>query len=91
MKLRIGDAVAEATQPEPGASWRAALSCPECGLSPVRVRAYDSGSRVAAWCAGRHPAPIGWLEPDAHVLCMLGVGEPETFRGRIYDATGGSR
>lgn len=88
MLLRIRDAVVEAHRPAPDASWRADVSCPVCALRPIRVRAYDASGD--AWCAGRHDAPVGRLEPGPAPLRPMGMGEPEVFRGRVYDATGGA-
>lgn len=86
--LQIRDAVVEAHRPAPEASWRADVACPVCGLRPIRVRAYDASGD--AWCAGRHDAPVGRLQHGLAPLRPLGMGEPETFRGRVYDATRGA-
>lgn len=92
MRLRIGDTVVEVTRPSPDASWRAPIACPVCGLTPIRVRAYEvreteSGPVAPAWCAGIHEHPIGELvdDPRPDVLLFMGMpGFEETFRGRIY-------
>jgi len=91
--LNSGDSC-EVTRPSPSASWVGSIACPICGLSPIRVRAYNDDPPIdaapgfvtaTAWCAGRHEA-VGYLREPAKpgVLVPMGVGEPEAFRCRIY-------
>ena len=100
MSVRLhfnGGTVVDVTRPDPRSSWRADVACPVCGLTPIRVRAYDddppaprlAGHATAlAWCAGRHREPVGFVsEPFAPGLLLpMGVPteQPETFRCRIY-------
>jgi len=85
----------DVTRPSPEASWRGPASCPVCGLTPIRVRAYHDDPpgpdklgflTAVAWCAGRHEEPVGYLRERVvpGVLVPMGVGKPETFRPRIY-------
>ena len=71
-----------------------------CTEPAIHVRCYndeirqeDLGAggvweRAPAWCRGRHDAPIGELRMRIvvvpGVLIPMGLGEPETFRCRIY-------
>lgn len=71
-----------------------------CTEPGIHVRAYPEEVRregtattglwevAPAWCRGRHDAPIGMLRmrfiENPGVLIPMGVGEPETFRCRIY-------
>lgn len=84
----------DVSRKSPESSWVGPVACPICGLNPIRVRAYSDDppapSRTGfvtalAWCAGRH-ASVGILREPAMPswLVPMGVGEPETFRCRIY-------
>lgn len=94
VELRLtSGAVYEVTRPSPEASWRTPHACPECGLTPLRVRSYPEEERVTgglvsapAWCAGRHGS-IGELvvvEPDRPGLLFMGVEPEEQPRCRVY-------